>query len=379
MRRGDEIMAETGIVAAMVGVRQPFQIQRWPVPEPEPGAVLVKVRLANICGSDLHLWKGHYIPADPGTPKLRSVGHEMCGSVAKLGEGVTHDSAGQPLKEGDRVVYCYFVPCRHCRVCLKQQTPHCPHGMRFRLPPDRWPHFNAAYGQYYYLRPGQALFKIPDNVSDDLAAPANCALAQVIDGLEEANAGFGDSVVIQGAGGLGVAAAAVARERGVRQTIVIDRVDDRLQMALAFGADHVIDMKIFTTPEQRIAQVKKLTDGWGADVVLEVTGRAEAVPEGIEMLGGGGVYAEIGCICEKEMCTIDPSALVLGGKKVLGLMWYKTESLLKAMHFLAAHQGTYPFNQLIAKRYPLTAINEAMAAQDAGKVHRSSLDPWLAG
>jgi threonine dehydrogenase-like Zn-dependent dehydrogenase len=369
-------MPQTGLVAAMTGVKKPFILQEYPLPDPEPGAILVKITQANICGSDLHLWKGGYIPADPGRPDLRSVGHEMCGLVEKLGDGVTADSAGQPLREGDRIAYRYFVACGRCRACMRGFTPRCPYGMRYRHPPDVWPHFNAAYGQYYYLRPGQAVFKIPEGVPDDLAAPANCALAQVVYTLYLARVGLGDHVVIQGAGGLGVLAAAVAKERGAASVTVIDSLDDRLALAKEFGADHLIDMKRHAAPADRIARVKQLTDGWGADVVVELVGRAAAVPEGVAMLGNGGTYAMVGCICENDFCRFDPSSLVLPGRNVLGIMWYDAPSLLFALQFLARFKDKYPFHRLVSHRYPLSAINEAMAAQDAGKAQRSALLPW---
>jgi threonine dehydrogenase-like Zn-dependent dehydrogenase len=369
-------MLETGFVAAMVGPRKPFVLKEYPVPEPGPGAILVKVTQANICGSDLHLWRGEYIPSDPGRPDFRSVGHEMCGVVAKLGEGISTDSAGQALKVGDRIAYRYFVACGHCRACLRGFTPRCPEGMRFRHPPDVWPHFNAAYGQYYYLRPGQIVFKIPDGVADDLAAPANCALAQVVYSFYLARVGVGDHVVVQGAGGLGVLAAAVAKERGAASVTVIDSLDDRLALAKEFGADHLIDIKEYATAQERVARVKKLSDGWGADVVLELVGKAMAVPEGINMLGNGGTYAMVGCICVDDVCTFDPSTLVLPGRNVLGIMWYDPPSLLFALEFLAKFKEKYPFHRLVSHRYPLSAINDAFAAQDAGLAQRSALLPW---
>jgi len=369
-------MPETALVAAMVGPRQPFALREYPVPDPVPGSILIKVTLANICGSDLHLWRGDYKPADTGGPAGRSVGHEMTGMVAKLGEGVTHDSAGQPLKVGDRVVYRYFYPCGHCRVCLRGKTPRCPTAMRYRHPPDVWPHFNAAYGQYYYLHPGHTVFKLPDNVPDDLAGPANCALSQVIYGLEKAHAGIGDHVVIQGAGGLGINAIAVAKALGVEQIIVIDGIDDRLQLAQEFGAQQIIDLRSFPTPEDRIRRVKELTDGWGADIVVEVAGHARVVPEGIAMLGGGGTYLEIGNICQGPTCTFDPSSIVHGSKTILGIMWYDAASLHKAVRFLSTRSKDYPFQKLLSHKYPLTEINRAFAEQDAGKVHRSALLPW---
>ncbi len=367
---------ETALVAAMTGPRQPLVLKEFPVPAPGPGAILIKVAVANICGSDLHLWRGEYKPSDTGAPTLRSAGHEMTGTIATLGEGVATDSAGQPLKAGDRVVYRYFYPCGRCRACLKRRTPRCPFAMRHRHPPDVWPHFNAAYGQFYYLQPGHTVFKVPDNVTDDMAGPANCALSQVIYGLEQARAGVGDHVVIQGAGGLGINAIAVARELGVEQIIVIDGLDDRLQLAKEFGADQLIDLRQYPKPEDRVKRVKTLTDGWGADVVMEVAGHARVVPEGLLMLGNGGVYVEIGNICQDITCTFDPSVIVLGGKTILGVMWYEADSLLKALRLLATRQDRYPFRKVLSHRYPLKDINVAFAEQDAGRVHRSAILPW---
>ncbi|MER3417310.1 MAG: hypothetical protein C4297_14040 [Gemmataceae bacterium] len=369
-------MAQTGLVAAMTGVRAPFVLREYPVPEPGPGAILVQVTLANICGSDLHLWRGDYIPSDTGTPTLRSVGHEMTGRVARLGPGVTQDSAGAPLAIGDRIVYRYFYPCGQCRVCLRGLTPRCPHAMRHRHPPDVWPHFNAAYGQYYYLHPQHTVFKVPDDVPDELAATANCALAQVIYGLKLAQVGLGDHLVIQGAGGLGIHAVAVARERGVAQVIVTDSFDDRLELARAFGAHELIDMKSYATPEARARRVRELTDGWGADFVLEVAGRPEALAEALSFLCPGGTCIEIGNICQGHVVSLDPSQLVLGAKRILGIMWYDADSLYQALRFLQNQQHRYPFSQLLSHRYPLRAINEAFRDQDAGRVHRACLAPW---
>ena len=100
--------------------------------------------------------------------------------------------------------------------------------------------------------------------------------------------------------------------------------------------------------------------------MLEVVGKANAVPEGVEMLGNGGTYALVGCICAGDLCSFDPAALVLPGKNVLGIMWYDAPSLLFSLEFLAKHKARYPFHKLISHRYPLSEINDAMATQDAG-------------
>jgi len=373
-------MSETGLVAAFTGVRKPFAIREFPVPEPEPGAILIKVRLANICGSDLHIWRGTYdVSRGHSEPYCLSIGHEMAGEIAKLGDGVTSDSAGQPLKIGDRIAYQYFCPCGRCRSCLRGTTPRCVDGLRYRTPPTEYPHFNAAFGQYYYLRAGQAVFKIPDNVSDDLAGPANCALAQVIEGLQQGRAGVGDTLVIQGAGGLGINAVAVAKERGVSQIIIIDGIESRLELAMEFGADVTLLLDEFPSAEDRVRRVKELTDGSGADVVMELVGSAAVVPEGIEMLSNGGTYLEIGNINQKQRVEFDPSVLVHGGKSFLGLMWYQPKSLQQALVLLSTCGDRYPFHKILSHRYPLCAIDQAFQDQDTGTVQRAALMPWEDG
>jgi D-arabinose 1-dehydrogenase-like Zn-dependent alcohol dehydrogenase len=370
-------MSETGLVAAFSGVRKPFELREFPVPDPEPGAVLVKIRLANVCGSDLHAWRGDYdITRGHSEPYCLSIGHEMAGEVFKLGEGVTHDSTGDTLNVGDRIVYQYFNPCGRCKACQRKKTPRCEVGMRYRFPPTEYPHFNAAYGQYFYLRPGQAVFKIPDNVPDDLAGPANCALSQVIDGLERGKLGIGDTLVIQGAGGLGINAIAVARERGVSQIIVIDGVDSRLELATEFGADVTIHIDEYQTSEARVEKVKQLTGGHGADGVMELVGSAAVFPEGIAMLCSGGVYMEIGNINQKQRVEISPAELVHGGKTILGLMWYQPESLKKALTLLSTRADRYPFHKILSHKYPLSEVTQAFRDQDVGKVQRAALMPW---
>jgi D-arabinose 1-dehydrogenase-like Zn-dependent alcohol dehydrogenase len=372
-------MPDTGQVAVFTGVRKPFELREFPVPEPGPGAILVKVRLANVCGSDLHIWRGEYdVSRGQQEPFCLSIGHEMAGEVARLGEGVEHDSAGEQLAVGDRIVYQYFCACGHCRSCLRRSTPRCTQGLRYRYPPTKYPHFNAAYGQYYYLNPGQSFFKIPGNVSDDLAGPANCALSQVIYALERGQVGLGDHLVIQGAGGLGINAVAVARERGVAQIIVIDGVAPRLELAREFGADVTINLAEFRTPEDRIRRVKQLTDGQGADAVLEVAGLPQVIPEGIAMLCQGGTYLEVGNINQQKHVAIDPSQLVHGGKSLLGIMWYPPESLQQALQLLSTKAERYPFHKILSHHYPMSSINEAFHDQDSGTVQRAALLPWSA-
>src|SRR3989442_4977487 len=151
-----------------------------------------------------------------------------------------------------------------------------------------------------------------------MAAGINCAFAQVYAGLEFAGFKGGQTVVIQGAGGLGIYACAVAREFGASKIIMIDGIDERLQLARAFGADEIVDMRQYRTPAERIARVKALTDEWCGDHVLELVRNPHLVDEGLRLVAADGAYIDIRNINAGWEQTIDPSWLVFVNRRFLG-------------------------------------------------------------
>ena len=365
-------MKGTGRAAVFTGAGKPMEIREFPLPEVEPGAILVRITTGNICGSDLHTWRGE----QRQTTEPRILGHEMAGRVAELGKGVSTDSQGKPLAVGDRIVYAYFFPCGRCPNCLKGERAVCLN----KLP--AWynsakepPYFNGAYAEYYYLRPGMFVFKVPDDLSDDLVAGVNCALSQVMYGFHLSGIIIGDNVVIQGAGGLGIYATAVAREMGAGKIIVIDQYDDRLKLAKEFSADAVVDMKEFKTPRERVDQVRKLVAGRGGDVVLEVVGSAKAVPEGINMTAPGGTYIWIGNIVRGDTIEFDPSLIIGASRKIIGLVTYDPWIIPRALDFLSRNKQRFPFHKLISHKFKLEQINEAFKAANEGKVTRAAIVP----
>jgi threonine dehydrogenase-like Zn-dependent dehydrogenase len=366
-------VTETGRAALFFGPGKPFELAELPVPDPEPGAVVVRITRANICGSDLHIWRGDGSLGGMARADGRIIGHEMTGVVHRLGAGVATDWAGQPLAEGDRVAYQYFAPCGRCRSCVRGMTEACARSFAVLAgKPTKWPHFRGAYADYFYATPQMAIYKVPDVVTDTMVAGVNCALAQVVMGLERVHVGMGDRVVIQGAGGLGIYATAVARDRGAEQVIVIDGIDDRLTLAKAMGAHHVIDLRTVRTPDERVAAVKELTGGWGADVVCELVGHPSAIAEGLRMVGVGGRYLEIGTFYTGTSVAVDPGFLVMGNIRVEAVASYDARSLHRSLVFLEQHAGDLPLDQMVVD-YPLDQINEAFTDQDAGRVTRASL------
>ena len=345
-----------------------FELTELPAPPVEPGGILVKITSAGICGSDLHMWRGELKPVGAGKPGPIIIGHEMTGFVHTLGEGISTDSMGRSLKEGDRVVYTYFHPCRRCYNCLRGEFNSCPDRFQYRAPVEDYPYCNGGFAEYYYLNPGRFVFKVPDELTDESVTAVNCAVSQMVYALHQGRLRMGDSVVVQGAGGLGINATAVARDMGTALVIVIDGVSGRLELARQCGADHTIDIGEYTTPESRVERVRELTEGRGADVVVEVVGYPQVVTEGLDMLRTGGTFLEIGNIWPNSNVTLDMSKILFGAKRIVPTAHYDPYILPVALDFLVRTRDRYPLTKVMSHSFPLEQIEEAFKqAEWAGK------------
>ena len=363
-----------GRVALFHGPGKPFELTELEVPEPEAGAVLVRVKQCNICGSDIHAWEGRFRLERLGARFPTVLGHEMFGTVAAVGPGVGTDCTGEPLGVGDRVVFPYFFVCGKCANCLRGRAPACSK-LRMAMvgTAAEWPYFIGGFADYFYLPPGHVVFKVPAGVPDDLVAGANCALAQVWYGLKRADLRPGETVVVQGAGGLGLYAVAVARAWDAGRVIVLDGVADRLHLARQFGADYTVNISELPDAAARVKAVEELTDGKGADIVVEVVGSAGVIPEGLRFLGQFGRYLEIGTITYGEKVDFEPARLVVANKSVIGVSLYEPFVLKDVLGFLARHGKTFPFERLFGTKFGLTQIQTAFEKARRREVVRASI------
>lgn len=347
-----------GLTAVLMQPGKPLELETLPTPEVDPGGILVKNTAAAICGSDLHYWRNDN---DYHGPDIRRVpGHEFTGVVHTLGRGVTTDSLRRPLKEGDRIAFPFFTPCNRCYWCVRGEHHACPHRHRrsqqFTL--NEYPYCDGGYAEYYYLPPGHYVFTVPDVLPDEAIPPVNCALCQVLHGIEYADMKFGDVVVIQGAGGLGIYACAVAAEKGASKVIAIDGQTPRLAMARNCGATDVIDINELPTPAARVERVKELTDGRGADIVVEVVGIAAATLEGLDMVRFNGTFVDIGNIVPQTI-TLPATKVITQQIKWKGLMHYNPWIMPAALDFLVRTKDKYPLSKVVSHSFPLAEVNRA--------------------
>lgn len=359
----------TGTVAALCGPED-LRLKRFEIPAPGPGSVLLKIRRANVCGSDVHAF--HY-----ESPALREavLGHEFVGEVLALGEGVETDFAGQPVRVGDRVVPVYYLTCRRCASCLRGEFNVCQNGLReWGQPPEVAPHFRGGFATHYMIHPDQHFYRVPDVLPDNVVAGANCGLAQVLFALDRIGLRAGETLAVQGAGGLGLYATAIGREVGA-QVIVIEREPTRLRLASRFGAHELIDMAAVSTQEARIGQVGKLTQGQGADVVLEVTGAAAAFPEALGLVRTGGRVVSMGNINvgSGHQIAFAPGVLTRKNAQVQGYLRYDPWYLHRAVQFLARAGDRYPFGELSDHDFSLDQIVEAVRSGEQRSVARPAV------
>lgn len=342
---------ETAKAAVMLDFGQPLEVREYPLPgQIEPGAMLVKVEMAGICGTDVHLWKGQ-LPI----PRPIIMGHETVGVVERIGEGLGTDWTGAPLREGDRVTWSAGMLCGHCYHCsVIRQPTRClnrsAYGISFNS--DNPPHFSGGYAEYIYLRPRTAIFKL-STLAAEAVTGAGCALVTAIHGIERMGINWGDTVVIQGSGPVGLAALAVAQTAGALMTIVIGGPRSRLELAQTFGADHTINIDEITDSAARLDQVKRLTKGYGADAVIECVGAPAVVPEGFEMCRDGGKYLVLGHYGDAGATSINPHVITRKQLTVYGSWASEPRHMAMAMDFLRKHGERFPFDQMISHRFPL--------------------------
>jgi threonine dehydrogenase-like Zn-dependent dehydrogenase len=347
------------------------EILEYEVPKPEKGGLVMEVLRANICGSDIHIWEGKHIL------KNHVMGHEMVGRIHELGEGVTTDYADQPVKVGDRIVPVYYLTCYKCRNCRNGLYNICVNGNALGgQAATKYPHFTGAFGTHYYIAAGQHFYKVPDCISDEMAAGINCGVTQMIFTLEKAGLKNGQNVVIQGAGGLGLFSASVARENGAT-VIVIDSVDARLNEAKEFGAHYIIDMKKFDTIEKRKEEIERITNGAGADLVVELAGVPAAFEESLHLARPGGTIVEAGNVLIKPEFNINiiPGMIVRNCLTVVGMVRYLPSYLYKGLKFVEKTYQKYPYGNLSDKAYTLDETQYALEKSAAREVKRAAIKP----
>jgi len=325
------------MLAAMIYGVKDLRVEEVPKPSVEHGEVLVRVKAATTCGTDLKIFQRGYVE---GVIKLPTVfGHEWAGEVVEVGEGVSWPEVGMRVRAGNS------APCLRCRMCQRGSFNMCENMMWL------W----GAYAEYIKVPARMVLVnmqEIPEHVPFEEAAITE-PLACVLRGAEKANVKLGDTVAIIGAGPIGLLHLLTAKKMGAEKIIVTDLVDERLDMAEKLGADEAVN----AGREDVVQRIKELTGGYGADVVIEAIGQPSTWEQALKMARKGGTVLEFGGCPPNTEIRVSTEMLHYGDLTVIGAFHTTPTYFKKALNLISS--GAINVKPLITQRMPLTKIREA--------------------
>lgn len=350
---------------------EPNRLETWdvPIPEPEAGGALVRVVIGGVCGSDLHITTG-----EAGVmPFPIILGHEGVGRIEKLGPGVSTDYAGVAVKAGDLVYWAPIALCHRCHSCTVLEETPCENSQFFEhAGKPNW----GSYADYAWLPNGLAFFRLPDGADPEAIAALGCALPTVLRGFERCGpVRVNETVVVQGAGPVGLSAVLVAAIAGAREIIVIDGVDKKLETARLLGATATVSLG--DPPEERRRRIYDRCGHNGPNVVVEAAGYLPAFPEGVDVTGNHGRYIVLGLWGAIGTQPISPRDLTTKNLTVAGASFPKPRNYHGAMHLAARLQDRVPLAALVSHRFAIEEADKALAAVKAGEVIKAVIDPTL--
>ena len=359
---------KTGKVAMLTGEKK-IEVKEFAIPALQDDDILVKVEGCGVCGTDVHEWK-----MDPFGIVPVTLGHEGTGEIIALGKNVKFDTAGKPIKVGDKIVTS-VISCGECHVCRNHpaNTNLCDKQGVFGLIPhsDANP-FTGWFATHILIRGKGATYFVVNDL--DLKERMLLELACVcVHALKRANTtgllNFNTKVLIQGLGPVGLVMISVLRAAGINHIIAIDGTPMRLEMAKKLGAKTVINFREVTTLEERVKLVKSVANGVGADFAFQCTGAPAAAKDIYEYIRRGGGLCEMGFFVNNGEYPVNPHFAMCNKEINLVGSWdYSADDYPTTMAFLRqAREMNIPIKDLITHEFPLDQLNEAMEVNVAQK------------
>ncbi|MCD6385409.1 zinc-binding dehydrogenase [Candidatus Sumerlaeota bacterium] len=369
-------MSEKGKLIRLIG-KEKIVVAEEAVPDVAEDAMLLEIGCAGICGTDIHIIEN--ADKEPFVNDLPlTLGHEVTGRIVKMGKKADDSFyCDERLKEGDRVVVYMFLPCNNCwwdRRFGANHTLICSNPLPGLFAhSDKPPYFVAGWGEFLYLPAGAWVFKIPEDMEWELAVLTE-PFSMGIRAVEKAftlpgwknlqTIGFGGTVVVQGSGAIGILTAVALKIAGVGKVIMTGGPHQALELAKEIGAADVTIDIFETTPEQRIAMVKEMTEGGnGADAVFETAGVPEAFLEGLEMVRKLGTFVELGCLIDDGRTVPINVARQIVQKDIslFGVLSQPPQDFIKSLRCLEQYNSRFDFRKIITARFRIEQAEEAIA------------------
>ena len=344
---------------AMLTSLENFEIKEYPMPKLGDGDILVKVEGCGVCGTDAHEFK-----RDPFGLIPVALGHEGTGEIVAMGKNVSKDSAGKPLKVGDKVVTCMIFKDNPDITMFDLNKQNVGGADVYGLLPDDDVHLNGWFADYIVVREGSTVFNVSDLDLDSriLIEPS----AVLIHAVERAKSvgilRFNSRVVVQGCGPIGLICIAVLRTLGIENIVAVDGEDKRLEFAKLMGANATVNFKNFQGAEALAEGVKNAFGGYYADFGFQCTGSPIAHANIYKFIRNGGGLCELGFFINGGDATINPHFDICAKEiTTVGSWVYTLRDYATTFDFLKRAKGIgLPLEKLITHKYKLDDINEAL-------------------
>lgn len=343
---------------AMLTALEKYEVKEFPIPEVGDGDILVKVEGCGICGTDAHEFK-----RDPFGLIPVALGHEGTGEIVKMGKNVKKDSAGKPLKLGDKVVTCMIFKDNPDITMFDLNKQNVGGADVYGLLPDDDIHLNGWFSDYILIREGSTVFNVSDLDLKSRILIEPCAV--LIHAVERAKTTgilrFNSRVVVQGCGPIGLICIAVLRTMGIENIVAVDGEQKRLDFAKEMGAEKSVNFKDHKGIEALAGAVEDAFGGYPADFAFQCTGSPAAHSNIYKFIRNGGGLCELGFFINGGDATINPHFDICSKEiTTVGSWVYTLRDYATTFDFLKRAKGIgLPMSKLITHRFPLDQINEA--------------------
>lgn len=357
--------------AVIPAPNQPARIEQIAAPQKNQGGALLHTLYSEVCGTDVHLSHGKL----KGVPYPLIPGHVSVGVIEALFETCL-DIYGRPFKEGDVVTFLdVHETCHSCYYCLvAKQTTRCPKRKVYGITYGASDGLLGGWSEALWMKPGVKMIRIPKELPAEAYIGGGCGLVTALHSVDRAEIKLGQSVAVLGVGPVGQSIIAFASLSGAGEIIAIGAPDSRLQFATRMGATYTLGLT--TPPEERATLVKERTSGFGVDVVIEATGRPEAVEQAFDLVRDGGKIIVCGHYTDNGACEVHPHYDI--NKKHIELrgVWGSDFSHFhRAVELCARFHHKIPWAEMVQHRYTISQAQEALDAVSSQAVTKAIIVP----
>lgn len=342
-------------------VKEPFLAEQIQLPALEEGEVLAQTTYATICSSDLHTYYGRR-----GGHSHSILGHEIIGKIVAIGGESVSDFYGKPLKVGDSITWSVYVHDPNCEMTRRGIPQKSKNLYKYGHERSDGNHkLNGGFATHCHLKKGSTIFRIPETLSPQEAAPINCTHATIAGAIRLAGDLHGKNVLISGVGMLGLSACAMAKENGAKNVWATDIETEKINQALQFGANHTFNANLSLND---IRNTMEASDDM--DVVIETSGVPSAIEKTLELLGIGGTMVLVGSVYSQRNISINAEHILRYLLTIKGLHNYIPEDLAFAIAFMEKAKDKYPFHALVGREFPLAQLDAAFDSGNTGNYYR---------